>query len=217
MGRSVRAGRAAADGLGGPKGIGLIMRRTAASTCTSSCARRRRTVYGLGERFGPLVKNGQIVDIWNADGGTASEQAYKNVPFYLTNAGYGVFVDHPGKVSFEVGSEAVSRVQFSVAGQELEYYVIPARRPKDDPRKYTALTGRPALPPAWSFGLWLSTSFTTAYDEETVDARSSTAWPSAKSRCPSSTSTASGCASSTGATSSGTRASSPTRRGCCAG
>ena len=35
-------------------------------------------------------------------------------------------------------------------------------------RKLTALTGRPALPPAWSFGLWLSTSFTTNYDENTV-------------------------------------------------
>ena len=58
------------------------------------------TVYGLGERFGAFVKNGQSVDIWNADGGTASEQAYKNVPFYLSSAGYGVFVDHPEHVSF---------------------------------------------------------------------------------------------------------------------
>ena len=74
-------------------------------------------VYGLGERFGAFVKNGQSVDIWNEDGGTASEQAYKNVPFYLSDAGYGVFVDHPGRVSFEVGSEAVSRTQFSVAGR----------------------------------------------------------------------------------------------------
>ncbi|MBE1576982.1 alpha-xylosidase [Amycolatopsis roodepoortensis] len=125
-------------------------------------------VYGLGERFGPLVRNGQVVDIWNADAGTSSEQAYKNVPFYLTNAGYGVFVDHPGHVSFEVASEAVSRVQFSVVGQSLEYYVIYGPSPKEILRKYTALTGRPALPPAWSFGLWLSTSFTTSYDEETV-------------------------------------------------
>lgn len=125
-------------------------------------------VYGLGERFGPLVKNGQTVDVWNADGGTSSEQAYKNVPFYLTSAGYGVFVNDPGPVSFEVGSEVVSRVQFSVPGQVLEYLVIYGPAPRDVLRKYTALTGRPALPPAWSFGLWLSTSFTTSYDEATV-------------------------------------------------
>jgi alpha-D-xyloside xylohydrolase len=125
-------------------------------------------VYGLGERFGPLAKNGQVVDIWNADGGTSSEQAYKNVPFYLTNRGYGVFVNHPGLVSFEVGSEAVSRVQFSVTGQALEYLIIYGPTFQEILRKYTALTGRPALPPAWSFGLWLSTSFTTSYDEETV-------------------------------------------------
>ena len=125
-------------------------------------------VYGLGERFGPVVKNGQTVDVWNADGGTSSEQAYKNVPFYLTSAGYGVFVDDPGKVSFEVASEQVSRVGFSIEGQQLQYYVIYGPTPKDILRKYTALTGRPALPPAWSFGLWLSTSFTTSYDEQTV-------------------------------------------------
>ena len=126
------------------------------------------TVYGLGERFGPLVKNGQMVDIWNADGGTSSEQAYKNVPFYLTSAGYGVLVDTPSKVSFEVGSEVVSRNQFSVEGQELSYYVISGPTPKDVLRRYTALTGRPARVPAWSMGLWLSTSFTTDYTEETT-------------------------------------------------
>jgi alpha-D-xyloside xylohydrolase len=125
-------------------------------------------VYGLGERFGPLVKNGQSIDIWNADGGTASEQAYKNVPFYLTDASYGVFVDHPGRVSFEVASESVARTQFSVEGQSLRYFVIYGPTPKDILRRYTALTGRPARLPAWSFGLWLSTSFTTSYDEATV-------------------------------------------------
>jgi alpha-D-xyloside xylohydrolase len=125
-------------------------------------------VYGLGERFGPLVKNGQSVDLWNADGGTSSDQAYKNVPFYLTNRGYGVFVNHPERVSFEVGSELVSRTQFSVEGEALEYFVIHGPSPKDVLRRYTALTGRPARVPAWSYGLWLSTSFTTDYDEQTV-------------------------------------------------
>ncbi|WFE30140.1 alpha-xylosidase [Solwaraspora sp. WMMD791] len=126
------------------------------------------TIYGLGERFGAYVKNGQTVDIWNADGGTASEQAYKNVPFYLSGAGYGVFVDHPEHVSFEVGSEVVSQTQFSVPGQSLTYYLFDGPTPKDVLRRYTALTGRPARVPAWSYGLWLSTSFTTSYDEKTV-------------------------------------------------
>ncbi|GGR19087.1 alpha-xylosidase [Streptomyces roseolus] len=125
-------------------------------------------VYGLGERFTPFVKNGQSVDIWQADGGTSSEQAYKNVPFYLSSRGYGVFVNHPGRVSFEVGSEAVGQVQFSVEGQTVEYHVVAGPTPKDVLRRYTALTGRPALPPPWSFGLWLTTSFTTPYDEATV-------------------------------------------------
>jgi alpha-D-xyloside xylohydrolase len=109
-----------------------------------------------------------VVDIWNQDGGTSSEQAYKNIPFYMTNRGYGVFVNHPELVSFEVASEKVSRVQFSVAGQSLEYFVIYGPTPKEVLEKYTALTGRPALPPPWSFGLWLTTSFTTSYDEATV-------------------------------------------------
>lgn len=125
-------------------------------------------VYGLGERFTPFVKNGQVVDLWNEDGGTSSEQAYKNVPFYLTNRGYGVFVNHPEKVSFEVASEKVECVQFSVPGESLEYFLIYGPSPKAILERYTALTGRPALPPAWSFGLWLTTSFTTDYDEETV-------------------------------------------------
>ncbi|MEF2964866.1 alpha-xylosidase [Paenibacillus sp. M1] len=126
-------------------------------------------VYGLGERFTAFIKNGQIVDIWNKDGGTSSEQAYKNIPFYVTNKGYGVFVNDPTGVSFEVASEKVKKVQFSVPGESIEYFVIDGPQPKDVLDKYTQLTGKPALPPAWSFGLWLTTSFTTNYDEETVN------------------------------------------------
>ena len=125
-------------------------------------------VYGLGERFGAYVKNGQTVDMWNADGGTASELAYKNIPFYMTNRGYGVLVENASDVSFEVATEKVERVQFSHEGETMVYDVIYGGTPKDTLDLYTALTGRPALVPAWSFGLWLSTSFTTNYDEQTT-------------------------------------------------
>ena len=109
-------------------------------------------VYGLGERFTPFVKNGQVVDIWNEDGGTSSEISYKNIPFYLTNRGYGVLVNDSGPVSFEVCSENVTRVQFSVPGEQLSFMVIRGREPKAVLQNYTALAGGPALPPAWTPG-----------------------------------------------------------------
>ena len=126
-------------------------------------------VYGLGERFTPFVKNGQSVEMWNEDGGTSSNIAYKCVPFYLSNRGYGVLVDSNADVAYEIASEKVSRVQFSLRGERLRYLIFAGPGPKDAISRYTALTGRPPLVPAWSFGLWLTTSFTTSYDEETVN------------------------------------------------
>ncbi len=125
-------------------------------------------LYGMGERFTPFVRNGQTVDIWNEDGGTSSEISYKNIPFYLSTNNYGVLVDDTGPVSFEVCSEAVTKVQFSVPGQSLDFILIGAPDRKGVLERYSALAGRPALPPAWTFGLWLSSSFTTSYDEKTV-------------------------------------------------
>lgn len=125
-------------------------------------------LYGLGEQFGPVVKNGSTVEIWNEDGGTASDLAYKNVPFFLSNKGYGVFVNTPSKIDLEIGSEVTSRTQFSVKGEVLEYFILAGKTPKDVLERYTALTGRPPRVPEWSYGLWLSTSFKTDYSEEVV-------------------------------------------------
>ncbi|KAI0477855.1 family 31 glycoside hydrolase [Xylariaceae sp. FL0804] len=126
------------------------------------------SVHGLGERFGAFNKVGQSIALWNADGGTSSEQAYKNVSLFLSSRGYGVFVDHAGRVELEVGSERCSRAQASVEGQRLRCFVLDGPSPRDVLRRWALLTGRPARVPAWSYGLWLSTSFTTSYDEDTV-------------------------------------------------
>jgi alpha-D-xyloside xylohydrolase len=118
-------------------------------------------VYGLGERFGPFNKVGQTVSIWNADGGTSSDQAYKNVPFWISSKGYGVFVDTPDKVDLEIGSERCCRVQTSVEGQRLKWYVIYGPSPKEVLEKYSILTGKGSMVPSWSFGMgiFLSVGF----------------------------------------------------------
>lgn len=125
-------------------------------------------IYGMGEQFTPFIRNGQSVDIWNCDGGTSTDQSYKNIPFYLSNRGYGIYVNHTENVSFEIATEAVDKAEFSVPGETLDYFFIGGDDMKDVLRHYTGLTGRPPLPAPWTFGLWLSTSFTTNYDEDTV-------------------------------------------------
>lgn len=124
-------------------------------------------IYGFGEKFSTFVKNGQTVDVWNNDGGTCSEQTYKSIPFYVSSRNYGVFVNHTENVNFEVASETVSKVSFNVQGERLQYFVFGGETVADVISHYTDLTGKPALPPAYTFGLWLTTSFTTNYDEET--------------------------------------------------
>src|SRR5512138_237686 len=151
-----------------PRALALLTQNGVTYLREQLCLQPAEKVYGLGEHFGPLVKNGQSVDIWNEDGGTDTEQGYKNVPFYLTNRGYGVLVNDPGKVSFEIASHQIERVQFSLPDERMEYYLFGGPTPKDVLDQYTRLSGRPALPPDWSFGLWLSTSFKTNYDEAII-------------------------------------------------
>lgn len=127
-------------------------------------------IYGLGERFGPLVKNGQNVELVNEDGGTSTEFSYKNVPFYISSRAYGVFINHSEPVSMEVGTDHVERTAFSVPGERLDFCLIAGQDMKEVLAKYTDLTGKPGQIPDWSLGLWLSTSFLTEYDEETVTA-----------------------------------------------
>ena len=124
--------------------------------------------YGFGEKFTTFTKNGSTVDIWNADGGTCSDQSYKSIPFYVSSRGYGVFVNSSDKVSYEVASDTVSKVSITVPGEHLEYFMIGGQNLTEVLKGYTDLTGKPALPPAFSFGLWLTTSFTTTYDEDTI-------------------------------------------------
>jgi alpha-D-xyloside xylohydrolase len=124
--------------------------------------------YGLGERFGPFVKNGQRVEMWNEDGGTSSEWTYKNIPFFISSRGYGVFIDSSSDVIFEIQSERTTRINVTIPNEGARYYIINGPDPKTILKRYAKLTGFPALPPAWTFGLWLTTSFTTDYDVNTV-------------------------------------------------
>jgi alpha-D-xyloside xylohydrolase len=123
--------------------------------------------FGGGERFSRLDQVGRTVLIWQRNPyGARSELAYKNIPLLVGTRGYGLFVDVPTAVTFHVGSRSLRTLGVEAAGAELDYYLI-AGTPKEILSTYTELTGRPAVPPAWAFGLWASTFFI-AFTESSV-------------------------------------------------
>ena len=115
-------------------------------------------LYGLGGQYGPLDKRGQRIVSWNRDvyGLTGSAKTYFNVPFFLSNRGYGIFVNHSSPITYELGWPAVETGAFRVEDPYLDYFLIYGPGPKDILARYHQLTGRAPAPPLWSFGVWMS-------------------------------------------------------------
>lgn len=117
-------------------------------------------IYGLGEHYTEFDKRGQSIRMRNFDTlGCRNASAYKNIPFYISTYGYGMFVNDYGIYDFEVGSRSGASISIRVPASQLEYYLIPGADLKEILSVYMNLTGPAALPPEWSFGLWYSTGF----------------------------------------------------------
>lgn len=116
-------------------------------------------VYGLGERFTAFNKREQTVRMLNRDAlGVRNSNAYKNIPFYVSSSGYGLFVNSHRDTEFNFGSRSMESVNIHIPGEAAEYYIITGNM-KQIVSTYTMLTGPAALPPKWSFGVWYSNSF----------------------------------------------------------
>ena len=114
-------------------------------------------IYGLGERFDSVTRNGRTVDFHNKDAvGTTSRRSYVNVPFFLSTKGYGLFLNSAAKTDWQIATYDLGAAQFAVMDDRLDYFVIAGATPKEILKGYCRLTGFAPLPPLWSFGLWLS-------------------------------------------------------------
>jgi alpha-D-xyloside xylohydrolase len=126
--------------------------------------------YGFGEQFMELNKRGFVNEIWNVDpASTMTYRSYKNVPFFMSTKGYGIVLNQATKSFFDMGSKSSATYNIKVHGDVLDYYVMNGSEMKDVLRTYFSLTGTPALPPKWSFGLWLSTISTYVTDQALID------------------------------------------------
>jgi alpha-glucosidase (family GH31 glycosyl hydrolase) len=80
-------------------------------------------------------------------------------PFYQSSAGYGLYVEGTAVGRYDVGASVPDRLDFQFAAgttpaSRTLRYVLFAGTPPQILDAYTALTGRPFIPPAWAFRHW---------------------------------------------------------------
>lgn len=129
--------------------------------CVSLALNSDTAIYGFGEKFGPLDKRGQLVHGRTEDAlGVNTELSYKNIPFCWSPDGWGLLAHTPGTVRHGVGYPQWSHRTYvlEVEDDALDLFFFTGE-PATILERYTALTGRAALPPLWSYGMWLSRAY----------------------------------------------------------
>jgi alpha-D-xyloside xylohydrolase len=115
-------------------------------------------VYGFGEGYGPLDKRSTRQKLWLQEAfSNTVPAAYKQAPFYVSSRGYGLFVNTSNALNFRVGE--LEHTALSVTVEDtgfLDFYLIYGPSPKEILPRYHGITGAPAVPPKWTFGLWMA-------------------------------------------------------------
>ncbi|WNH11506.1 TIM-barrel domain-containing protein [Thalassobellus suaedae] len=113
-------------------------------------------IFGCGESFTQFNKRGQKVILWTDDAnGVQNETMYKPIPFYMSSRGYGVFMHHSTPITVDFGKYFNAANSMMIGDDEADLFVF-IGEPKDILDEYTDLTGKPEMPPLWSFGFWMS-------------------------------------------------------------
>jgi len=112
---------------------------------------------GAGERFAKMDLSGKTVQMRNQDGqGVNNRRTYKNIPFYLSSEGYGLFLHTTAFAKFSLADHSSRSVQLLAEEPLLDFFLIGGDTPGDILLGYRQLTGFPSMPPLWSFGVWMS-------------------------------------------------------------
>lgn len=114
-------------------------------------------IYGLGENLRGINKRGWIYESRCTDDPEHMEdkRALYGAHNFLVVDGkeqFGVFVDDPGILSFDIGFSSFSQLKIQLSHWNLELYLITGIDLKDIVRQFRRLIGRSYIPPLWAFG-----------------------------------------------------------------
>lgn len=113
-------------------------------------------IFGCGESATGLNKAGQKLNLFVTDPqGPETDQMYKPIPFFLSNRGYGMFMHTSAPVTCDFGASYIGLNKLFMGDENLDLFLF-FGSPKEILDEYTTLVGKPAMPPLWSFGTWMS-------------------------------------------------------------
>ena len=114
-------------------------------------------VYGLGENLRGINKRGWIYESRCTDDPNHMEEKrslYAAHNFFVVDGSetFGVFVDYPGIVSFDIGYTKMEELKIQTSDWNLDVYVITGMDVKDIVKQFRKMIGRSYIPPLWAFG-----------------------------------------------------------------
>lgn len=113
-------------------------------------------VYGLGEQMRGMNKRGFSYISYAADDPVHTENKhslYGAHNFMIVNGEdtFGIFVDNPGKVIFDVGEKKIDLLEVTT-GKDSDIYIITGDSLKDIVHQFRELIGQSYVAPRWAFG-----------------------------------------------------------------
>ena len=116
--------------------------------------------FGFGERYNALNQRGSTLDVRVFDQYKGQDKrTYLPVSFFLSSGGYGLYLATNRHVSYDLAASHSDHWSFDAelgSDASLEYYLIADDNPRRITAAFTDLVGKPALPPKWAFGPWMS-------------------------------------------------------------
>lgn len=119
-------------------------------------------IFGTGERFSSFELKGLDIDNYVYNQYLNQKlRTYLPIPFYLSTKRYGIYFDTSLYIRYRFGTSIFDlnqvEINLSKENQSSSFYIF-VGEPKEIIQGFINISGKPKLPPKWSFGLWISSN-----------------------------------------------------------
>lgn len=114
-------------------------------------------VYGLGENIRGINKRGWIYESFCTDDPNHApdkKSLYGAHNFFIVDGEkrFGVYIDFPSKIIYDVGYEKKDKLEITIEGKDVDIYIINGETVKEIAQNFLKIIGKGYVPPKWAFG-----------------------------------------------------------------